>query len=315
MSILITGGAGFIGSHLAKALHTLGREVVLMDNFDDYYDPHIKFKRVAALPELTLERVDIGDREAVLEVFKKYRFTHVVNLAALPGVRYSVGRFRLYNDVNTMGAVYLMEGAVEHDVELFIQASTSSVYGQTPHIPFKESDVADRPLAPYPASKRAAELYGHTFHNLYGLNVTVLRFFNVYGPQGRPDMMPLRALSMMLQQEPIEMWNNGELQRDWTYIDDTVDGIISALGKPMGYQIINLGSGRPIAFKDFISTYEEITGYESIKVDKPSPKTEPLVTYCDNTLARRLLGFDPNTTLKSGLAQTWNWYQSEGHRG
>lgn len=308
MTTLITGGAGFVGSHVAKRLLADHQPVLLLDNFDDYYDVRIKRDRVRDI-DAPLAEADIRDYDALAKLFDQYPITRVLNLAAMPGVRYSVGRAREYMAVNTTGAVNLMDLAAQHDVEVFVQASTSSVYGQTERIPFKEEDAADRPLAPYPASKRASELFGHSFYNLHGLDVTVLRFFNVYGPQGRPDMMPLRALDMILSGTPIKLWNGGNLKRDWTYIDDTVSGIIAALERPMGYEVINLGHGDPLPLLDFINIYEELVGKEAVRVVEPAPPTEPLITYCDNTRARKLLGFDPQTPIADGLAQVWAWYR------
>jgi UDP-glucuronate 4-epimerase len=310
LTTLITGGAGFIGSHVAGQLLAQGDSIVIVDNFDDYYDPALKRQRLTALaPDAPIAQVDIRDVAAVAGVFAQHDIRRVVNLAAMPGVRYSVGRARLYMDVNTTGSINLMEAAVKHDVEVFVQASTSSVYGQAKRVPFQETDAATEPLAPYPASKRAAELFAHSFHNLHGLNVTVLRFFNVYGPHGRPDMMPLKALDAILNGKPIRMWNAGQLQRDWTYIDDTVNGVIAALNKPMGYQLINLGYGEPLPFADFIGIYEELVGKTAVKVIEDAPATEPRITYCDNTRARELLGFDPQVKIQDGLARVWDWYR------
>lgn len=314
MTTLITGGAGFIGSHLAHHLLQRGDDVLLLDNFDDYYDPALKRARQAALaPAAPLVEVDIRDGDEVAAVFADYPIRRVVNLAAMPGVRYSANRARLYLDVNTTGAVNLMDAAAAHDIEVFVQASTSSVYGQAERVPFQEEDAADRPLAPYPASKRAAELFAHSYHNLHGLNVTVLRFFNVYGPYGRPDMMPLKALAAILDGTPIHMWNAGQIKRDWTFVDDTVAGITAALDRPLGYQQINLGCGEPLAFADFISIYEELLGKAAVKIIEDAPATEPLITYCDNTRARELLGFNPQTHIADGLAKVWDWYR-EAHK-
>ncbi len=299
-----------MGSFAAKQLTEKNESVVLVDNFDPYYDVAIKRERVRVLnPDVPLVEADIRDYDAMERVFKEHKVTRVVNLAAMPGVRYSVGRAREYMEVNTTGPVNLMDISTRHDVEVFVQASTSSVYGQAERVPFVEEDAADRPLAPYPASKRASELFAHSFNNLHGLNVTVLRFFNVYGPHGRPDMMPIKALKMILDGETIKLWNGGELKRDWTYIDDTVAGVVAALERPMGYQLINLGFGEPLPLLDFITIYEELIGKEAVKVIEPAPPTEPLITYCDNTRARELLDFNPKTNIADGLANVWNWYR------
>ncbi|MEL6151127.1 MAG: NAD-dependent epimerase/dehydratase family protein [Chloroflexota bacterium] len=310
MTTLITGGAGFVGSHLAALLASQDKPVVLLDNFDPYYDVALKRARVDTLAKgLPLVEADIRDFDALDKIFEDHNITRVVNLAAMPGVRYSVGRARLYMEVNTTGAVNLMELCVKHDCEVMVQASTSSIYGQTDKIPFQEADRTDHPLAPYPASKRAAELFAYGFHNLHGLNITSLRFFNVYGPHGRPDMMPIKALQSILNGDTIHLWNGGNLKRDWTYIEDTVNGVASALERPMGFQVINLGCGDPLPLLDFITIYEELVGKEAVTVIEPAPPTEPLVTYCDNTLARELLDFDPKTKIADGLAKVWDWYR------
>lgn len=309
MTTLITGGAGFIGSHLAARMLQENKSVVLLDNFDDYYSPDAKRARVKALGDVPLAEVDIRNDDAVLKVFQTYRIERVVHLAAMSAVRYSVGKAPLYTAVNTMGSVHLMDAAAKHDIEVFVMASTSSIYGQTKTVPFKEDDAADKPLAPYPASKRAAELFAHSFHNLYGLNVNVLRFFNVYGPDGRPDMMPIRALKSILHGEPIHMWDAGELERDWTYVDDTVAGIMSAMHRPLGFQQINLGYGQPIAFKSFVTIYEQLIGKEAVKIIEDAPPTEPKITYCDNSRARELLDFQPKIGIEEGLQHVWEWYR------
>jgi UDP-glucuronate 4-epimerase len=311
MTTLVTGGAGFIGSRLAARLIEANEQVIIVDNFNDYYNPAIKRANIAALGEIpTVIEGDIRDEALVERVFSENEITRVAHLAAMAGVRASVDQGRLYADVNTSGSVSLMDAARRHGVSIFIQASTSSVYGQAQSVPFREEDAPDFPLAPYPASKRAAELYAHSYHHLFGLNVTVLRFFNVYGPPGRPDMMPIKVIESILSGESIPVYDEGKLQRDWTYIDDTVDGIMSALDRPMGYAIINLGYGSPIALTDFIQIYEELIGKRAITKPVPAPATEPRITYCDNTRARELLGFAPKVSVADGLANTWAWYRA-----
>lgn len=310
MTTLITGGAGFIGSRLAARLLSEGKQIVIMDNFNDYYNPQIKRANIASLEgNPPLIEGDIRDRELVDRVFKEYGVTHVAHLAAMAAVRYSVDKSHLYTDVNVMGTVNLMDAAIKYNIEQFVFASTSSIYGNDSRIPFQEEDAAAKPLAPYPASKRAAELFAHSYHHLYNLPVTILRFFNVYGPNGRPDMMPLRAIEAILQQKPIDMYDGGDLERDWTYIDDTVDGVAAALERPLGYALINLGYGSPTSLLTFIQIYEELIGRNAIKNVVPAPKTEPRITYCDNTQARKLLNFNPKTPIEEGLARTWNWYR------
>lgn len=311
MTTLITGGAGFIGSCLAECLLNASQPVVILDNFNDYYDPAIKRANVAALRgRAPILEGDVRDTAFIAQVFADHHVRRVAHLAAMAGVRYSAERGPLYADVNTQGSVNLMDIARRNEVEIFIQASTSSVYGNAQRIPFVEDDTPDFPLAPYPASKRAAELFGHSYHHLFGLNVTVLRFFNVYGPNGRPDMMPLQVIESILSERTINLYDGGRLERDWTYIDDTVDGIMAALERPMGYQIINLGHGAAVPLTRFIEIYEQLIGKKAVTRDVPAPRTEPRVLFCDNTRARSLLGFDPRTELEVGLARTWEWYRA-----
>lgn len=310
MAILITGGAGFIGSRLAMRLLAMNQEIVILDNFDDYYDVRLKRANVEGLGnEAVVVEGDIRDQATVEQVFSRYSIKRVVHLAALAGVRASVENGIAYTEVNTLGSVVLLDAARKHNVEMFILGSTSSAYGNTARVPFVEDDAADRPLAPYPASKRAAELLAHSYHHLYGLNVSVLRFFNVYGPHGRPDMMPLRVIDSILKGEPIPVFAGGTLQRDWTYIDDIVDGLVSALGCPLGYQVLNFGCGSPISLLAFIRVYETLIGKKAILEEIPAPRTEPTITYCNNARAREMLHFSPKVSVEEGLANTWEWYR------
>lgn len=310
VTTLITGGAGFIGSRLALRLLEQGETVVILDNFNDYYDPSIKRANIAALSGAAeVVEGDLRDRACLADVFSHRRITKIAHMAAMAGMRFSMEQGPLYADVNTTGTVNLLDEARKHGVELFVQGSTSSVYGDAARIPFVEDDAAAMPLAPYPASKRAAELFGHSYYNLFGLNVNVLRFFNVYGPHGRPDMMPLKALDSILNGKTIQLYAGGALERDWTYIDDIIDGVAAALERPLGYQIFNLGYGSPISFTAFLSIYEELTGRQAVTNVVPAPLSEAKITYCDNTRARDLLDFAPKTGIRDGLARTWQWYR------
>lgn len=314
MTILVTGGAGFIGSRLAKRLLTTGHQVVILDNYDDYYDVALKHANIEWLgKDAIVIEGDIRDKETVEMIHARYGIRRVAHLAALAGVRASAENGHGYTEVNTLGSVVLMDAARRHDVELFVLGSTSSVYGNTSRIPFVEDDSADHPLAPYPASKRAAELLAHSYHHLFGLNVTVTRFFNVYGPQGRPDMMPLRVIDAILKDATIPIFSGGSLKRDWTYVEDIVDGLVSALTHPLGYQILNFGFGVPISLLAFIEVYEKLIGKKALLKDVPTPRTEPLITYCNNTRARELLQFAPKVPIEEGLANTWAWYRDH-HR-
>lgn len=315
MAYLVTGGAGFIGSHLAEALLQRGETVVVIDNFNDYYDTRIKRSNVEKLGDYTqfsLIEGDIRDADLVTHLFKTYEISHVAHMAAMAGVRASVHETPLYMAVNAIGTMHLLEASRDADIEQFVLASTGSVYGNTPVLPFTETDNADRPLASYPASKRAAEMLAYTYHNLNQMNVTVLRFFNVYGAAGRPDMMPFRLMQAAFDPDKtIPLFNNGDISRDWTHIHDTVDGVLSALSKPLGYEIINLGLGNPISLRAFVDIVEELTGKKINTKAVPTPPSDPPITYCNNQKARQLLGFNPKTTVEEGLATMWAWYHDE----
>ncbi len=312
MTYLVTGGAGFIGSHVAEKLLARGERVVVMDNFNDYYDSAIKRRNIASLKHyerFSLLESDIRDMALVYHLFAEEGITHVAHLAAMPGVRASVEQTRLYMEVNLIGSMNLLEAGKAAGIRQFVLASTSSVYGKTNILPFVETDAADRPLAAYPASKRAAELLAHTYHNLCDMNVTVLRFFNVYGPAGRPDMMPWRLMEATQSGAVIPLFNGGDIHRDWTYIDDAVRGVLAALDKPLGYEIINLGCGAPISLTDFVALIEEYAGKTIQTIDVPTPLSDPPITFCDNSKAQELLGFAPETSLPEGLYRTWAWYR------
>jgi UDP-glucuronate 4-epimerase len=312
MSYLVTGGAGFVGSHVARRLAKQGKRVIVLDNFNDYYDPTIKrenARRLAELPEVTVIEGDVRDKALVDRLYEEHGIRRVAHLAAMAGVRTSVDQVGLYMDVNTIGSMHLFEAARRHKIDQFVFASTSSVYGKTQILPFIETDTADRPLAAYPASKRAAEILAHTYYHLHGLNMTVLRFFNVYGPAGRPDMMPMKLMNAAVDGTPVKIFNNGDIHRDWTYIDDTVEGVLAALERPLGYEVINLGCGNPISLRDFIDIIEEYSGRTINTIPEPTPPTEPPITFCNNEKAQRLLGFAPSIQVRDGLYQAWNWFK------
>jgi UDP-glucuronate 4-epimerase len=313
MTTLITGGAGFIGGHVAEALLKRGERAIVLDNFNDYYDPAIKRRnaeRLSHYNNCSIIEGDIRDAALLNRLFAEHGVTHVAHLAAMAGVRESVNQTRLYMDVNVTGAMNLLEAAKAARIKQFVLASTSSVYGRTNQLPFVETDNADRPLAAYPASKRAAELLAHTYHNLAGMNLTCLRFFNVYGPAGRPDMMPWRLLEATQSGEEIKLFNGGDIRRDWTYIADTVEGVLAALDKPLGYEIINLGCGAPISLNDFVKIIEGCAGKAINTVPVATPPSDPPITYCDNSKARDLLGFAPSVSVREGLRRTWEWYRA-----
>ncbi len=314
--ILLTGVAGFIGSHTAAKLLGRGDVVVGVDNLNDYYDPARKEANVAevraAAPDpdkLVFHRADIRDEEAMEALFAEHDFDAVIHLAAMAGVRASMEDPRLYFDVNLGGTMTLLEAAQRHGQPLFVFASTSSVYGNTKVIPFVESDRADRPLAPYPASKRAAELLGHSYFHLYGQNFTALRFFTVYGPRGRPDMMAYLVLDNIFRGKEVPLYNGGQMHRDWTYVDDIVAGVVAAADRPLGYEIINLGRGRPTLLADFVRMIEELAGRRSTLIDRPMPAADVEYTYASVDRAKELLGYSPEVTVERGVRTFWDWYR------
>ncbi len=318
MKILVTGGAGFIGSSLTEALLKRGDTVIAIDNFNDYYSPARKWANVAPFenhPGYTLYTTDFRDRDAIADILQRHKPDAVAHLGAMGSVRYSITHPHLYTAVNITGSVNVLDAAQQVGVGNFVFASTSSVYGQTDKIPFVETQSTDLPLAPYPATKKAMEVMGHAFHNMHGLNFTALRFFNVYGPKGRPDMMPYIVTEKLVKRETITLFDNGKMRRDWTFIDDIISGVIAAIDRPLGYETINLGRGEPVWMTDFIEILEEITGEKAIINAVPAPASEPKVTFANVDKARRLLGYNPQTSVPDGLAQFWEWYQQNVVRG
>ena len=315
MSILVTGAAGFIGSRLAKKLLCQGETVLGLDNFNEYYDPAQKranIQELLAYPHFKLVEADIRDRAALFRLFHEERFEAVAHLAAMAGVRNAVANPALYIEVNLNGTQHLMDAALAAGgVQNFVCASTSSVYGNTPHIPFTETDPCDRPLQPYAAAKRAAEMLGFTYHHLYGLNFTAVRFFTVYGPGGRPDMMPFLLAESIATGKEIPLYNGGEgLYRDWTFVDDITNGLVAALARPLGYEILNLGRGEPVAVNEFIAIFEELAGTKARLVHAPLPPSDMPYTYANIEKARQLLGYTPTISVQEGVSAFWAWYQS-----
>lgn len=311
-TVLVTGGAGFIGSHLCGALLARGDRVLCLDNFNDYYNPAFKRANIEgyhAHPAFTLVEGDIRDRDLVQRLFAEHTPQRVAHLAAMAGVRYSIERAPLYVDVNLQGTVSLLDAAREHAVENFVFASTSSVYGATQDIPFQESQPTDAPLAPYPATKKAGEVMGHAFHNMFGLNFTALRFFTVYGPRNRPDMMAYKVMKAIVDDETVTLFDGGELHRDWTYVDDIIHGVVGALDTPLGYDVLNIGRGEPVHLGEFVSIIEELVGHPARIRSVPAPPSEPSITYADTSKAAALFGYQPRTSIREGLAHTWEWYQ------
>lgn len=314
MKVLVTGAAGFIGSNLAEKLLKRGDTVVGLDNFNDYYDPQKKRANESQLnsyPAFTMLEEDIRDRATLFEIFEREQFDAVAHLAAMAGVRNAVKYPDLYVEVDYNGTQHLMDAARKNDVGNFVFASTSSVYGNTDQIPFVETDSCDRPLQPYSAAKRAAEILGYAYHYLFDMNFTATRFFTVYGPNGRPDMMAYLVADSIRKGREIPLYENGEMFRDWTYIEDITDGLVLALDKPLGYEIINLGRGEPTRLRDFVDLIEEMAGQKANLVSKPKIAADVVNTYADISKARRLLGYDPQVSVAEGVASFWQWYEQQ----
>lgn len=310
--ILVTGAAGFIGSCVADKLAQRGDTVIGLDNFNDYYDPAQKRANETRLNQhanFRMIEADVRDRQQMLAICAEEQFDAVAHLAAMAGVRNAVAFPELYIDVDLNGTQHLMDGARFNDVQNFVFASTSSVYGDTKQIPFVETDACARPLQPYAAAKRASEILGYTYHHLYGLNFTAVRFFTVYGPHNRPDMMVYLVADSITKGNQIPLYEGGEMWRDWTYVEDIADGVILALDKPLGYEIINLGRGVPTRLKDFVEMLEELAGGNGSFVHRPKIAADMLTTYSDTTKAKELLGYDPQTTVLEGVSAFWEWYK------
>jgi UDP-glucuronate 4-epimerase len=313
MKILVTGAAGFIGSNLAEKLARRGDEVVGLDNFNDYYDPRKKRaneKRLNAYPNFRMIEADIRDRSRMLALLDEGRFDAVAHLAALAGVRNAVKYPDMYVEVDYNGTQHLMDGARHSGVGNFVFASTSSVYGDTKQIPFIETDPCDRPLQPYAAAKRAAEILGYTYHHLFNLNFTAIRFFTVYGPNGRPDMMAYLVAESITKGTRIPLYEGGQMYRDWTYVEDITDGVVAALDRPLGYEIFNIGRGEPVLLAEFVSLLERLAGGKAHTIEKPKLAADVTRTYADVGKARRMLGYQPKVSVEEGVTAFWEWFKN-----
>jgi len=313
MKILVTGAAGFIGSNLAEKLLKRGDTVIGLDNFNNYYDPAKKRANEARLntyPAFRMVEEDIRHRQTMFDLFENEKFDAVAHLAAMAGVRNAVKQPDLYMEVDLNGSQHLMDAARATAVGNFVQASTSSVYGNTKQIPFVETDPCDRPLQPYAAAKRAAEILAYTYHYLFQQNITVVRFFTVYGPHGRPDMMAYLVAESVSKGVEIPLYDNGQMWRDWTYVDDTTDGIVAAIDRPLGYEIINLGRGEPTLLADFVRYIEELAGNKANVVSKPRLAADFVKNNADISKARQLLSYNPQISVPEGVARFWQWYVS-----
>ncbi len=308
--ILVTGGAGFIGSHLVQRLLTDGSEVVVVDNIDDYYDQSIKranldlFKKEVSYYDCT-----ILDNHALSNIFQKEKINKIVHLAARPGVRPSLSKPVLYNEQNTVGTIRLLELTKKHQIEQFIFGSTSSIYGNN-KIPFKEDDSVDTQLSPYSISKRNAEIYCKHYAQTYNIPTTCLRFFSVYGPRQRPDMAIHKFTSLIYDGKPIPMFGDGSTSRDYTYVSDIIDGVVNTLFEQFSFEIINLGNSSPVTLKKLISLIEQAAKRKAIINKQPEQLGDMTRTFASIKKAQKLLNYKPKVSLQDGLPKFIKWYES-----
>ena len=328
--ILVTGSAGFIGSALVLRLLERGDTVIGIDNHNNYYDPALKEARLARHakhPHYTHLRIDLADRQAIEDAFKIHQPKRVVNLAAQAGVRYSIDNPLAYIDSNIVGFAHILEGCRHNAVDHLVYASSSSVYGANTAMPFSVHHNVDHPLSLYAASKKANELMAHTYSHLYGLPATGLRFFTVYGPWGRPDMAPMLFARAILAGEPIKVFNGGQMQRDFTYIDDIAEGVVRCLDKPASanpdfdplhpdpataavpHRLFNIGNSQPIALMRFIEVLEGALGREAIRDFQPMQPGDVLATAADTSALEAWVGFRPSTSIEAGVENFARWYR------
>lgn len=315
MAYLITGGAGFIGSTLTERLLKEGNVVVTIDNFCDYYDPKIKednIKKFIDNPNYKLYRGDIRNRENVKKVFDENNIDVIVHLAAMAGVRPSIENPLLYQEVNGIGTQNILEEAKLHNVKFLVMASSSSVYGNCREVPFKENMIVDYAISPYAATKKANEVMAHVYHKLNGMNIIMLRFFTVYGPKQRPDLAINKFTRLMLDGKKIPMYGDGSTSRDYTYVDDIVDGICKSCDYVMNnndvYEIINLGSNNPISLKEMIEIIGKELNIEPNIEELPMQPGDVDRTYACIDKARKLLGYNPQTKFDDGIKKFIDWY-------
>jgi UDP-glucuronate 4-epimerase len=313
-NILVTGGAGFIGSHVCDRLLDEGYKVICLDNFDSYYSPTRKIKNIQynlTNPNFDLVELDIRDLEGLNNLFKEYKIDKVIHLAARAGVRPSIENPLPYEDANVKGTINLLEMCRKYNIRDFIFASSSSIYGKNKKIPFNEEDNVDFPISPYAATKKSGELICHAYGHLFDMNITCLRFFTVYGPRGRPDMAPYLFTKLIDQGKPIMVFGDGTTKRDYTYISDIVDGVMSALRKPFKFKIINLGNNKPIELRNFISIIEKNIGKKAIINRGQIPLGDVFITYADITKAKEFLDYVPKISIEEGMERFIEWYKSE----
>ena len=310
-SILVTGSAGFIGSRVAALLVKQGHHVVGIDNMNNYYDVSLKQHRLQQLERLSgfdFRQIDLENGDAIQQLFEAFSFESVINLAARAGVRYSMENPRVYMTTNALGSLNLLEEIRKHEISKYMLASTSSLYaGQT--MPFTEDLEVNTPISSYAASKKSAEMMAYSHHFLYGIDVSICRYFTVYGPAGRPDMCIFRFIKWIDQEEPIELFGDGTQSRDFTFVDDIARGTIAAL-KPVGYEVFNLGGGnQPISLNTIIEKLETLLGKKARIMNQPFHKADIDSTWADISKAKQQLEWEPHTGLDEGLEQCVRWYR------
>lgn len=324
MKVLVTGAAGFIGYYVTLQLLSRGDQVVGVDNLNDYYDVSLKQARLEQIAQhaqaanFKFIKLDLADVEATANLFKQEKFDRVVHLAAQAGVRYSLQNPNAYVQSNLVGFTNVLEGCRHHHVNHLVYASSSSVYGGNTKMPFSEKDTVDTPVSLYAATKKANELMAHTYSHLYGLPTTGLRFFTVYGPWGRPDMSPFLFADAILSNKPIKVFNHGDMMRDFTYVDDIVEGVVRVLDKPAApqegshvpYRIFNIGNSQPEKLMDFIGIMEHAFGKVAEKEFLPMQAGDVKATYADTSALEGWVGFKPSTPLTDGIRKFAAWYQA-----
>ena len=308
MNILVTGGAGFIGSHVVDQLCARGETVTVLDDFNDFYSPTIKHRNLDGVTgRASIIAADIRDVGKLSKIFQQTHFNAVIHLAARTGIRPSLTQSRLYTDVNITGTQNLLELAREFGVKKIIFASSSSVYGINQRVPFREDDPLASPISPYAATKLAGEALAHVYHHLYQLNIVCLRFFTVYGPRQRPDLAIHKFTSAILAGQPIELFGTGATRRDYTHITDIVQGILAALDRPLGFEIINLGDARTVELRELVALLEKLTGRHADLRRLPEQPGDVPVTFADIEKARRLLDYRPQVAIEAGLTGFVEW--------
>ena len=315
-TVLVTGAAGFIGSHLVERLLPEGGRVVGFDNVNDFYDPAIKRRNLEAAlqnPRFAFVEADLRDRAAVFDAFAEHRPDRVVHLAAMAGVRPSIENPACYTAVNLDGTVNLLDAAVAHGCSGFVFASSSSVYGNNDKTPFAEQDPVDHPISPYAATKKAGELIGHTYWHLHRLPFVALRFFTVFGPRQRPDLAIGKFLRLVADDQPIPMFGDGTTSRDYTFIDDILAGVRAAMDKATpdtGYRIYNLGGSSPVELREMIDTIGRVVGKTPRIERQPMQPGDVTRTWADLTRSKAELGYEPQTPLEAGIQMQWDWMRN-----